>query len=458
MENVSYTAHISNKKSAITSKGKLLSVANHNLRKYQSDKYNCKDIEILRGTKDLFQDVKRLYYQEFCEAVKEYNEKQKRADRRIDDYFEHVAGLEQDLAVEIIFQCGDKDYWSRHNKRSVAVSFVYDELLDFLEQMLPEFKIANAVIHYDEASPHMHVVGVPVWEGAKKGLKKKVSKRNVFTPQTLSNILQGKLREAVGRNFYSYTEDKFAEKREGRNEDLSVLEYKATKEMRRVEDLRNQVENLEKEINYSKVSLDEIQKKRRRQELDLEYEKMNLHSISEKIDSKQNELAGVTRKIAEKEGFLQKLVAVLERIIEFVTSFRLLAPTIEEYANSVEQNGVIEAGNSYRGILYEIGRLLNAFKELIKEGLCWFPRLMKWSTSKGEVAPVFGDTNNGYSYVALGYMNVETREMYSKEELQDEIKAYNRTGTVEQLEANTLTLYRDLQAVMKMQEEERLRY
>lgn len=38
----------------------------------------------------------------------EYNEKQKRADRKIDDYFEHVAGLEQDMAVEIIFQCGDK--------------------------------------------------------------------------------------------------------------------------------------------------------------------------------------------------------------------------------------------------------------------------------------------------------------------------------------------------------------
>ena len=50
--------------------------------------------------------------------------------------------------------------------------------------------MANAVIHFDEASPHMHVVGVPVWEGAKKGLAKKVSKRNVFTPESLSVILQ----------------------------------------------------------------------------------------------------------------------------------------------------------------------------------------------------------------------------------------------------------------------------
>ena len=63
--------------------------------------------------------------------------------------------------------------------------------------------------------------------------------------------------------------------------------------------------------------------------------------------------------------------------------------TIEEYANQVEADKTIEAGNSFRGILNELGKLLEAFKELIKEGLCWFPRLMRWKTSKGEVAPVF---------------------------------------------------------------------
>ena len=36
MGNISYTAHVSNKKSAITSKSKLAAVAKHNLRKYKS--------------------------------------------------------------------------------------------------------------------------------------------------------------------------------------------------------------------------------------------------------------------------------------------------------------------------------------------------------------------------------------------------------------------------------------
>ena len=35
-----------------------------------------------------------------------------------------------------------------------------------------DFKVANAVIHFDEESPHMHVVGVPVAEGFMKSLRK----------------------------------------------------------------------------------------------------------------------------------------------------------------------------------------------------------------------------------------------------------------------------------------------
>ena len=90
MGKVSYTAHISNKKSGITSKSKLQGVAKHNLRKYKSEEYSKDNIEIIFGTDDLYQDVRNVYYQEFDEVVKEYNAKQKRADRKIDDYFEHV--------------------------------------------------------------------------------------------------------------------------------------------------------------------------------------------------------------------------------------------------------------------------------------------------------------------------------------------------------------------------------
>ncbi len=201
MGSVSYSAHISNGKSAIGSKSKLAGVAKHNLRKYKSDEYSSENIELIFGTKDLYKDVQKVYYEEFDEIIREYNEKQTRADRRIDNYFEHVAKLDQDMAVEIIFQCGDKNFWEEHTNNRDKMFYVFSYLLAQLQEQLPDFKVANAVIHFDEASPHMHVVGVPIGYGAKRGLSKKVSKRNVFTPETLSKILQGSLREETEKCF-----------------------------------------------------------------------------------------------------------------------------------------------------------------------------------------------------------------------------------------------------------------
>ena len=111
MDDVSYSAHISNGKSAINSKGRLSGVAKHNLRKYRSKEYDRENIVLLFGSTNLLWDVKKVYQNTFSEALEQYNQKQTRADRRIDDYFEHLSGKNQDMAVEIIFQCGDKDFW-----------------------------------------------------------------------------------------------------------------------------------------------------------------------------------------------------------------------------------------------------------------------------------------------------------------------------------------------------------
>ncbi|MFW5631331.1 hypothetical protein [Acetivibrio ethanolgignens] len=141
----------------------------------------------------------------------------------------------------------------------------------------------------------------------------------------------------------------------------------------------------------------------------------------------------------------------------FVGIFHLPALTIEEYATAVEKDGRIDVGNSYRAILYELGKLLERFKELVKEGLCWLPRLMRWKTSVGEVAPVFWDTDNGYSYSVCGYMNVETKVQYSKEALQCEISAEMRVGTMETLDTNIEVMERDLAEILKLSgEQERL--
>lgn len=434
MGNISYTAHVSNKKSAITSKSKLAGVAKHNLRKYKSSDYSKDNIFIVYGTSNLIDDVKTVYHKEFDEALEEYNKKQTRPDRKIEDYFEHVAGKEQDMAVEIIIQIGDREFWKQFDDMKLS----YQIILDELRKRLPQFVVANAVVHLDEDSPHMHIVGVPVADGYKKGLSKQVSKRKVFTKDVLSRVLQDELREVANKEVNDWFGKQIKEKSKGRNHDLTVAEYKVAQETEYLEQIQEQVHDADIKLFASKIAYKELER-----------------SQTKELNEKCSELQSVRQEIASVTDKANETVELLGKINAFVSSFRLFAPTIEEYANHVEADKIIEAGNSFRGILYEIGKLLETFKELIKEGLCWFPRLMRWKTSKGEVAPVFIEKSNGYSYSVYGYINVDTKEYYSKELMQWEIKAGNRTGTVEQMDANVEAMARDLQEILRIGAEQK---
>ncbi len=438
MGNISYTAHVSNKKSAITSKSKLAAVAKHNLRKYKSSDYSKDNICIIYGTSNLIDDVKTVYHKEFDEALEEYNKRQTRQDRKIEDYFEHVAGKEQDMAVEIIIQIGDREFWKQFDDIKSYMKLSYQIILDELRKRLPQFVVANAVVHLDEDSPHMHIVGVPVADGYKKGLGKQVSKRKVFTKEVLSRVMQDELMEVANKEVNDWFGEQIKEKSKGRNHDLTVAEYKVAQETEHLEQVQEQVHDADIKLFASKIAYRELERRQ-----------------TKELNEKRSELQSVRQEIASVTDKANKAAELLDKINAFVSSFRLFAPTIEEYANQVEADKAIEAGNSFRGILYEIGKLLETFKELIKEGLCWFPRLMRWKTSKGEVAPVFIEKSNGYSYSVYGYMNVGTKEYYSKELMQWEIKAGNRTGTVEQMDANVEAIARDLQEILRIGAEQK---
>ena len=76
--NCSGSTSLSN--NAIQNAGGLTKVDNHNYRKYDNKQ---DDIEIIRGSSSLVDDVKKLYIDEFEEATEEYNLKQTRDNRKI---------------------------------------------------------------------------------------------------------------------------------------------------------------------------------------------------------------------------------------------------------------------------------------------------------------------------------------------------------------------------------------
>ena len=54
--------------------------------------------------------MKDVYHELFDEAIERYNAKQKRKDRKIEDYYEHIrTGKQEKVFHEAIFQIGNKD-------------------------------------------------------------------------------------------------------------------------------------------------------------------------------------------------------------------------------------------------------------------------------------------------------------------------------------------------------------
>ena len=69
------------------------------------------------------------------------------------------------------------DFWAdKDDKFKKKMIEVFKEQVLDSEEVVPNFKIANATIHFDESSPHLHIVGVPVKDGNKNGMKKQVGK------------------------------------------------------------------------------------------------------------------------------------------------------------------------------------------------------------------------------------------------------------------------------------------
>ena len=216
--NVSGTTSFSN--NAIQNAKGLSKVNKHNLRDYDNQR---ELITTIYGTNDIVEDVKQVYLDEFEQARIEYNSKI-RADRQVKDYFQKVCDSQNDIACEIIIELGDMDFWQdKDNEYRYKMTDVYNEQVQELSKLLPDFKIANATIHYDETSPHMHVIGVPVIDNCKRGMKKQVGKSQLFTKTLLSEI-QDKMRNACIKSYNKFydVDSKLKTKQKGRNQDINV--------------------------------------------------------------------------------------------------------------------------------------------------------------------------------------------------------------------------------------------
>ena len=199
------------------------------------------------------QPVEKAYEELFGEAVREYNEKQKRPTRRIADYYSHIAnGRREEPFYEVVVQFGDSKSMVYGGIRwNEARMMLYEYMEDF-EARNPNLHVFNAVMHLDEASPHLHIDFIPFYtKERQRGLKKGVSMRAAmieqgFAPQhggknqlVLWEESERKIMELIlHRNGYERDE------KDAHNPHLTVEEYKTVQDTKRLEAVLKQSRTL----------------------------------------------------------------------------------------------------------------------------------------------------------------------------------------------------------------------
>ena len=258
--NGSSTTSFSN--NAIQNAQQLSKVNKHNLRDYD---HKTDDIQVVYGTNDLYKDVQNLYQKEFIQAQLEYDNKQTRADRKIGDYFNHISkDSKHDLACELIIELGDMDFWNdKAMDYKKQMTEVYKDQIYKLMEVVPDFKVANAVVHYDETSPHMHLVGIPVKDGYKNGMKKQVAKSKIFTKESLKT-LQDKMRAYCIEKFNEVYVQKatLKKKQKGRNKDIHVNEMDGYRKLKKEQEKNakklKEANNKSDKLNYKTEEINNI--------------------------------------------------------------------------------------------------------------------------------------------------------------------------------------------------------
>lgn len=114
--------------------------------------------------------IAEAYEKLFGEEVRRYNEG-KKPSRQIPDYMEHIRKSKngEKLFYENVVQVGTMYSCPVGSTDGETASKILDEYMRGFEQRNPNIYVFNAVLHLDEATPHLHIDWIPIARDYKNG-------------------------------------------------------------------------------------------------------------------------------------------------------------------------------------------------------------------------------------------------------------------------------------------------
>lgn len=201
-------------------------------------------------------DIRSVYKDVFQEAVNKYNEKQKRNDRKIKDYYDKIkkdtkTHEQRELVVAVGEGKDDPKY--REAKKEALKQYA-----EAFQGRNPNLAVYNMVLHDDEANPHLHINYVPNFESS-RGLTRRVGMDRALQQQGV----QGKGTELIAnwrQLETAYIESlakeqipNFERANVGSHKYMKVRQYKEYAEA--VSNIENQIMEISKRLPDSKITL-----------------------------------------------------------------------------------------------------------------------------------------------------------------------------------------------------------
>lgn len=158
------------KRTLSIAKGK--GVLGHNSREFTAENIDTERTKF--NTCYIHEDIKKVYHKLFDVALEKYNNKQKRNDRKIPDYYEKIRTSKQEkVFYEIIAQVGNLEDMSCTSEYGKLAEQILDEYMKGFIERNPTLYVFSAHLHMDEATPHLHIDFVPYTSGNTRGLETK---------------------------------------------------------------------------------------------------------------------------------------------------------------------------------------------------------------------------------------------------------------------------------------------
>ena len=315
--------------------------------KHNSRKFHAKNTDPNRthwNVEYCNEDIKDVYHELFDEALKRYNDKQTRKDRKIDDYYEKIrSGKQEKLFHEVILQIGDKDNMGSETMEGQLAAKILDEYMKGFQERNPTLRVFAAHLHLDEATPHLHIDFIPYVIGSKRGLDTRVSLK-----QALSSLgFKGGSRSETELNQWVQSEkQKLAmvmreneiewDQKGTHAQHLSVLDYKKKVREQEVEELTEHKNLLEHDLHDISECVDEIQKEKEQVEKERDAV-IKKTEVLEKRFSALNSKAGLVDSHAREYGYYPEEWLPEAGTLESAKSYRKrIFPLLKKVANMIQ--------------------------------------------------------------------------------------------------------------------------